>query len=423
MTKAWFVGVDWGSKQHHVCLLEASGKVVGQRAFDHSGEGLSAMADWLLARTGKPPSEVGVVIEVPHGPVVESLMERGFNVHSINPKQLDRFRDRFSVAGAKDDRRDARVLATALRTDPDCLRRLQAPDEVTLQLRAWTRARKQLVEDQKRLSNQIRDLLWRYYPQLLEAVKNDVSAKWALALWRLVPTPAKALRVREVTIAKLLKKYRIRRLDAAQLLALLRQQPIAVGHGVVDAATSHIDALMPVLKIVNRQIADVDQRLERMTRQMAEPLVVQQTDGSTTVQHTDAGILRSIPGVGTVVLATLLAEAPETLRRRDPKALRCLAGAAPVTKRSGNQLVVVRRLAANNRLADAANHWARVAAQRDAISNAKCKRMRARGHRYGRALRQVSDRLIHVACAMLRDRKLFDPHRASARARLLPETP
>ena len=34
-------------------------------------------------------------------------MERGLAVHAINPKQLDRFRDRISPAGAKDDRRDA----------------------------------------------------------------------------------------------------------------------------------------------------------------------------------------------------------------------------------------------------------------------------------------------------------------------------
>ena len=40
-------------------------------------------------------------------------MDRGFAVYSINPKQLDRFRDRFSPAGAKDDSRDARVLADA----------------------------------------------------------------------------------------------------------------------------------------------------------------------------------------------------------------------------------------------------------------------------------------------------------------------
>ena len=39
-------------------------------------------------------------------------------VFAVNPKQLDRFRDRHTVAGAKDDRRDAWVLADSLRTDP-----------------------------------------------------------------------------------------------------------------------------------------------------------------------------------------------------------------------------------------------------------------------------------------------------------------
>jgi hypothetical protein len=50
---------------------------------------------------------------MPHGPIVETLLERGFNVYSINPKQLDRFRDRFSPAGAKDDSREAEVLVTS----------------------------------------------------------------------------------------------------------------------------------------------------------------------------------------------------------------------------------------------------------------------------------------------------------------------
>ena len=49
--------------------------------------------------------------------MVETLIERGFDVHAINPKQMDRFRDRFSLAGAKDDSRDAEVMASSLRTD------------------------------------------------------------------------------------------------------------------------------------------------------------------------------------------------------------------------------------------------------------------------------------------------------------------
>ena len=46
--------------------------------------------------TAKPEC-IAVAIEVPRGPVVEAFLEGGFAVFSINPKQLDRFRDRYSV--------------------------------------------------------------------------------------------------------------------------------------------------------------------------------------------------------------------------------------------------------------------------------------------------------------------------------------
>src|SRR4051812_50071110 len=37
---SWFAGVDWGSERHQVCLLDAAGQVVGERAFRHGGAGL-----------------------------------------------------------------------------------------------------------------------------------------------------------------------------------------------------------------------------------------------------------------------------------------------------------------------------------------------------------------------------------------------
>ena len=110
--KRWYAGVDWGSESHCVFLTDDQGRKVGQKFFKHSGEGLAEMASWLLKVSGAAePGAVLVAIEVPHGPVVENLIERGFAVHAINPKQMDRFRDRFSMAGAKDDSRDAEVMA------------------------------------------------------------------------------------------------------------------------------------------------------------------------------------------------------------------------------------------------------------------------------------------------------------------------
>ena len=101
-TVSWFAGVDWGSERHQVCLLDAAGQVVGERAFRHGGAGLAALCDWLVSVAGEP-GRVAVAIEVPHGPVVDALLDRGFAVHAINPKQLERLRDRVSLAGAKDD--------------------------------------------------------------------------------------------------------------------------------------------------------------------------------------------------------------------------------------------------------------------------------------------------------------------------------
>ena len=84
-------GVDWATGSHQVCVVDAGGKELGNRSFPHSGQGLTAMADWILELSGLQPQHVAVGIETPHGPVVETLQGRGFRVFAINPRQLDRF--------------------------------------------------------------------------------------------------------------------------------------------------------------------------------------------------------------------------------------------------------------------------------------------------------------------------------------------
>jgi hypothetical protein len=113
--RRWFVGIDWASQEHVVKLCDGDGENIGERIFFHGG--LSDMISWLLKASGGEPSEIHVAIETPHGPIVEALLERGFSVYSINAKLLDRFRDRFTVSGAKDDSLDPYVLADSLRTN------------------------------------------------------------------------------------------------------------------------------------------------------------------------------------------------------------------------------------------------------------------------------------------------------------------
>src|SRR5438046_665481 len=150
------VGIDWATEAHQVCVLNSQGRLLEQRRVEHRSEAIAAMIDRLIGLAGGDPTSIAVAIEVPRGPVVEALVERGLHVFAINPKQLDRFRDRHTVAGAKDDRRDALVLADSLRTDRPAFRRVEVDHPLIVQIRALSRAEEDLQIDLARLCNRVR---------------------------------------------------------------------------------------------------------------------------------------------------------------------------------------------------------------------------------------------------------------------------
>jgi hypothetical protein len=84
------------------------------------------------------------------------------------------------------------------------------------------------------------------------------------------------------------------------------------------------------LRLVNRQLADAKLQLDQLCKKLAEP--VAGDDGENVLgqrqEHRDATILDSLPRVGRVVLATMLAESPDALQRRDYHALRSMCGTA-----------------------------------------------------------------------------------------------
>jgi len=400
---AWFVGVDWSSEKHQVCILDQQGTIAGERSFPHGGAGLAELGDWLLSIAGAADT-VAVAIEVPHGPVVDSLIDRGFAAYTINPKQLDRLRDRFSVAGAKDDRRDGYTLADGVRTDRRLFRRLHVADPRLVELRAWSRLSEELTGERVRLSNRVHHELWRYYPQIAK-LTDDLAAAWFLELWTLAPTPAKARRLRKSTIEQLLKQHRIRRIDAETVLRTLREPAIRVADGVAEAASVHLRSPIARLRLVTRELREAERQLDRICTAIGE------TDAAAgdCLRRQDVMILKSMPGIGRLNLAALLSEGSGPLSRRDYPALRTLCGAAPVTKRSGKSCIVTMRYAAHVRLRQAVYHWARIATQHDPKSKARYAALRQRGHSHGRALRGVADRLLGLACILLQKQTPFDP--------------
>ncbi len=409
-----FAGIDWATEKHDACVVDRGGRVLAERTFAADAAGLAAMADWLIAHGDAPPEQIAVGIEVPHGPVVEALLERGFAVHSLNPKQLDRFRDRFTVAGAKDDRRDARVLGDSLRTDRRAYRRLVNDDPDVIELREWSRMAGDLQREDNALCNRARQQLLRYFPQVLQ-LTDDVGKAWILALLSAVPTPADAHRRRRSSIEKLLRRHRIRIWKADQVLEILRQPALTVAPGTVEAATAHLRLVSRRIGLVRTQLTECRAMLDKICKRLG---AADEGEGQKN-EPRDVEILQSLPGVGRIITATLFAEASRLLRDRDYQALRAHAGIAPVTassgKRSGRRAKVSMRKACNPRLRNAVHHWARVAAQCDPIWGTRYAELRARGHSHGRACRGIADRLLNVTMAMLKTRTLYDPTKIGQR--------
>ena len=195
--------------------------------------------------------------------------------------------------------------------------------------------------------------------------------------------------MRKSSVEAVLRRSRTRPSRAEAVLAALRSKAVPTAPGTVEAVAESAARTVRRLKDADAEIKDVRNRSKEVLDRIKE------AEGGRAVE-----ILESVPGIGAAVLAVILSEGFDSIRRADLHA-------------SGRTILVQRRLAANRRLVNAACHWAMAAIQRDAASRAICHALRSRGHGHARALRSVADRLLNVVCKMIETGQTFDPERRS----------
>ena len=168
--------IDWATERHTGVVVNHTGDMVADYTFAHTRAGLAAM----LRRFTHHGVE-RVAIERPDGPVVDTLLDAGFTVFVIPPRQMKNLRGRYGSTGNKDDVLDAFVLADVVRTDHRRLRPLEPDTDATRALRALTRARKDLVHTRVALTNQLRANLQLVLPGaigLFSKLTSQISLAW-----------------------------------------------------------------------------------------------------------------------------------------------------------------------------------------------------------------------------------------------------
>ena len=309
-----------------------------------------------------------------------------------------RYRERHSTSGAKSDPGDAFVLAELARTDAHNHRLVAGDSELGEAIKVLARAHQGLIWTRRRQLNQLRSTLREFYPAAVQAF-DDLGSADALAVLALAPTPAQGRMLSRSKIAAALRRGgRQRRVDerAEQIRVALRAEQLEAPALVANAMGATVAALVAVSVELGAQIA----RLE--------------TELSTHFEmHPDAKIIRSLPGLGMILGARVLAEfGDDPNRYADAKCRKNYAGTSPITRASGKHRVVLARYARNKRLNDACYLWAFAALTASPGARTYYDQRRATGDTHNRALRALGNRLVGILHGCLRHNTPYDEHTA-----------
>jgi transposase len=336
-----------------------------------------------------------------------ALIAAGYRVYAVNPRQAARFKERYSTSGAKSDKGDAHALADMVRIDGPQLRTVAGDSDQAQAVRVVARAHQTLIWERTRTFQWLRNTLREYFPGALTAYAGlELTSTDALELLIKAPTPDQAAKLTKQQITAVLARHRRRSRDqkADAVLAALREAQLAVPAPVAAAYAAAAIAHARLLITLNEQMATLDE-------QVSVHLLA----------HPDAEIYLSMPGIGEITGARVLAEfGDDPARYTSAKARKNYVGTSPVTRTSGKTRTVQARYARNDRLADALHKQAFSALTRSSGARRYYDKQRARDAGYNPALRQLCNRLVGILHGCLKTRTLYDEATAWSHHATLP---
>jgi len=387
-TPAPTAGIDWATDSNELCIIDPTGQTVHRRNTACDAAGIRRLIADLECH-----SVTRIGIERPDGPIVDALLAAGLQVVVIPPRKVKHLRARYSMAGNKDDRFDAYVLADVVRTDAHRLIPLQPDSAQTTVLRSAVRARSDLVDTRVALCNQLRAHLLTVFPAAV-GLFADLDSPISLTFLTHFPNVDKAawLGARRLG-AWLAANHYSGRTRTSVLLDRLRAGPNGLT-GDAGATAAHT-----TIAYVNALLA-VRAQIDVLETHIAEQLI----------GHPDAHIFTSLPRSGMIRAAKLLVEIGDARGKLPTEAsLAALAGACPSTRQSGKHHIVTFRWACNTKLRDAVMDFAADSRRASPWAAAIYDRHRAAGKTHQHATRILARAWLRVIWRCWQDGVAYDP--------------
>ncbi|MCH7928819.1 MAG: IS110 family transposase [Candidatus Dadabacteria bacterium] len=384
-----FIGIDWADQKHDICITDNNGKTIKEFQIIHNVEGFAKFDNQLNIYD---KNQIRICIETNSGLFFDHLIQFEYRVYSVNPGALVDYRKSHSLSGSKNDKLDAKLLSNYLRENVLRLKEYQRNSEHTRILKLLTEDRQRLLKERIRLENQLINTLKLYYPTALKLF-CDLTGEISLKFLIKYSTPQKATRLTLEKLKTFLKQNKYsnpKRID--DIFLLLKEKQPSAPKVFVQAKEYFIQSIIPLIKIINKQIKNYDKEIKKHYE-----------------QHPDINIFNTLPGVGKIIGPRLLACFGDQ-RDQFPhfNNIQCLAGTAPVTKRSGKYCHVYFRFACNKFFRNTMHDLAFCSLSFSVWARAYYDKQKLKGHTHSEALRALSNKWLKIIHCLWMKRLTYD---------------
>ena len=380
------VGIDISKEIHWVIAIDADGVVRLDRKLPNKSPDITALAKELAALQGRVRIGLDVIGGIAGlGEVM--LADAGFALVHVPGIAVNRARQGTVGGENKSDPRDARIIAEQVRIQSD-LRPIEPATELDLEIRLLAGRRSDIVHAQTQRLSRMRDLLVSIFPGLEACL--DLTTKGPLHLLTKFVTPAELRAAGRKRLVQHLKAAgRLPNIEdrADRVLAVAVEQTIAVP---AERLTARLIRELAVEALASRtRLIELDRELEGLLE-----------------RHPDAALIRSLPGMGAVLTAELIAEAGNLARFRSADALASAAGIAPVLRQSGRTRFL-RRPNGGNKNLKRVFYQSAFCSLSHQDSRTFYDRKRREGKRHHQALIALARRRVNVLWAVIHSRTPF----------------
>lgn len=308
-----YVGIDIASEKHDCCILGEHNKKLESFSFSNTRDGFISLLAACKKYAEPEQTKIGLESTGIYGDNLRDFLRRnGYEIHTFNPLLIKKSMQATTLRKTKTDKSDASFLASYL------ARELPDPDpQISYhisELKSLTRARFSVVGACSKAKTQLKALLVQVFPEFHTAF-SDVFGVAAIAILRKYPTAKKLSAARKTAVAKILSEASRHRLGEEKAAMLIDLAKNSVGcHSETKAL--EMQYYLDQIELNTAYIRRYEAAIREIMNEIDSPIT-------------------TIPGIGLVLGAMILAELGDVTRFATPEKVLAFAGLDPSIYQSG----------------------------------------------------------------------------------------